>query len=375
MSADRRRDFSLDDGIVYLNCANLGPIPRVAVEATRRALDLKTNPHLIDDRSFYAVPDDFRRAVAQLVGAAPSDIAVTDSTTFGIMLVVNGLDWQAGDQVAITARNFPANRFPWQWLERRGVEVVEVPDDPEIPEVERFAAALTPRTRVVSLEWVSYRTGLRRDLAGVGALCRERGVLFVVDGTQGVGGLHFDLAATPCDLLVCSSYKWLLGPVGVGFAYVPPATAERLVPYNVNWFRVAGAEDFSRLAECELELVPGASRFDKNAPASFIDLAGAIASADYLAEVTPRAVEEHVRGLLDRLVEGLPAGYRALGSLQPERRSNILCFAAATPEGTRGAYERLRAAGVIVSLRDGAIRVSPGIYNNEEEIERVLALL
>ncbi|HEX5758982.1 MAG TPA: aminotransferase class V-fold PLP-dependent enzyme [Thermoanaerobaculia bacterium] len=375
MPSGRRKDFSLDEGIAYLNCAHLGPMPRVAVEATARALQLKTNPHRIPDRDFYAVPDAFRRAVARLVGAAPSDIAVADSTTFGIMLVVNGLDWRAGDQVLIAARGFPANRFPWHWLERRGVEVIEVPDDPEVPEVERFAAAMSPRTRVVSMEWVSYRTGLRRDLAAVGALCRDRGALFVVDGTQGVGGLHLDLAATPCDLLACSGYKWMLGPYGVGFAYLTAETAERLVPHNVNWFRIAGAEDFTRLADCELELVPGASRFDKNATASFLDLAGATAAADYLAEITMRAVEAHVRALLDRLLAGLPTGYRPAGSLRPERRSNILCLAAATFEETRRAHERLIAAGVVVSLRDAAIRVSPGIYNTEEEIDRLLELL
>jgi selenocysteine lyase/cysteine desulfurase len=330
---------------------------------------------LIRDGDFFDYPNDFRRAVGRLLGVEPSGVAVTDSTTTGIMLAVNGLDWRSGDRVLIPAGSFPSNRFPWHWLARQGVEVVEVPDDPAVPDAERFAAAMTARTRVVSVGWVSYRTGRRRDLAALGELCRARGALFVVDGTQGVGGLHLDLAAAPCDLLACSGYKWLLAPYGVGFARLAPELADRLVPHNVNWFRVAGAEDFNRLSDCALELVPGAPRFDKNAPASFFDVAGATASADYLADVTPRAVEEHVRGLLDRLIAGLPAGYTTVGSLAPEHRSNILCIAAAAPEATRQAYERLQGGGVIASLREDAIRFSPGIYNTERDIDRVLALL
>lgn len=379
MPTDRRHDFYSTDGITYLNCAYQGPMPRLAIEATRAALRLKMTPHLIGDRDYFSYPDALRDAVARLLAVPAATIAVTDSTTSGIMLVVNGLDWRPGDRVLIPAGSFPANRFPWHWLARQGVEVVEVEGDPgqesKQTEVERFAAAMTPRTRVVSVEWVSYSSGRRRDLAALGALCREHGALFVVDGTQGVGGLRLDLAATPCDLLACSAYKWMLAPYGVGFACLTPELADRLVPHNVNWFRVEGAEDFSRLSACALTLVPGARRFDKNAPASFFDVAGATASTEYLTEVTPAAIEEHVRGLLDRLVAGLPAGFSAVGSLAAGDRSNILCIAAASPQATREAYGCLRAAGVVVSLREAAVRISPGIYNTVDDVDRVLALL
>ncbi len=376
MPSDRRHDFYSTDGVTYLNCAYMGPMPRLAIEAVRAALRLKMTPHLLADRDFFTYPDAFRAAVARLLAVPAERIAVTDSTTSGIMLLVNGLDWRRGDRVLLPAGSFPANRFPWHWLARRGVEVVEVPeDDDAVSDAERFAAAWSPKTRVLAAGWVSYRTGRRRDLAGLGELCRSRGALFVVDGTQGVGGLALDLAATPCDLLACSGYKWMLGPYGTGFAYLAPDLAARLVPHNVNWFRVAGAEDFNRLAERPLDLVPGAARFDKNAPAAFFDMAGAAAATEYLAEVTPSAVEAHVRGLLDRLLARLPSCFQPLGPLTRERRSNILCIAAATEEATRAAHARLRQGGVVASLREGAIRLSPGIYNTEADVDRVLELL
>jgi cysteine desulfurase/selenocysteine lyase len=375
MLTDRRADFHDFSGVIYLDCATQGPMPRVATAAVEAALDLKRAPYRIRDEDYFLYPDRYRTAIARLLGARPEDVAVTDSTTAGLMLLVNGLDWTAGDEVVIPAGTFPANRFPWHSLERRGVRVVSVPELPDGRTVERFAAAISPRTRVVSVGWVSYSSGLRYDLAALGELCREHGVLFAVDATQGVGGLDFDLARTPCDLLACSGYKWMLGPYGLSFAWLKPELSERLVPANINWMAVRGAEDFSRLADRGLELVPGARRFDRNEAASFLDTAGATAAALYLTEVTPRAIEAHVRVLLDRLVAGLPAGFRAVSALEPELRSNLLSIAAPDPEDTRSAFDRLVEAGIRPSRREGAIRFAPHVYNTEGEIDRVLELL
>ncbi|HTQ79768.1 MAG TPA: aminotransferase class V-fold PLP-dependent enzyme, partial [Thermoanaerobaculia bacterium] len=377
-ATDRRADFYTAPGITYLNCATQGPMPRVAIAAVERALDLKRTPHLLTDADYFLYPDRYRQAVGRLVGARPEEIAVTDSTTAGLMLLVNGLDWREGDEVVIPEGTFPANRFPWHSLARKGVRVVSVPERPadgDGGEVGRFAAALSPRTRVVSVGWVSFSTGLRYDLAALSALCGERGILFAVDGTQGIGGLELSLAATPCDLLACSGYKWLLGPYGLGFAWLRPELAERLVPANTNWMAVRGAEDFNRLADRPLEWAPGARRFDRNETASFFDTAGATAAVEYLLEVTPRAVESHVRTLLDRLLAGLPAGYRPVSALGEGQRSNILSIAAAAPEATHQAFDRLTAAGIRASRREGAIRFSPHLYNTEDEIDRVLELL
>jgi selenocysteine lyase/cysteine desulfurase len=372
---DRRHDFHDFEGVTYLNCATQGPMPRVATAAVLAALELKRAPHRITDQDYFLYPDRYRSAVAALLHARPDEIAVTDSTTAGLMLLVNGLDWAAGDEVVIPEGTFPANRFPWHSLARRGVRVVTVPERPDGREVERFAAAVTPRTRVVSVSWVSFSSGLRYDLAGLGEICRARGILFAVDGTQGVGGLDFDLSRTPCDLLACSGYKWMLGPYGLGFAWIAPELSERLVPANVNWMAVRGAEDFNRFADNDLEWVPGARRFDRNEAASFLDTAGATAAALYLAEVTPAAVEAHVRALLDRLLAGLPPGFHTMSDLQPEKRSNLLSIAAATPEATRQVFDRLTESGVRPSLRQGAIRLSPHVYNAAEEIDLVLELL
>ncbi len=375
MTFDHAPDFADFGGVTYLNCAFQGPMPLVAAAAAEEALELKKTPQLIRDEDYFAYPEAYRQAVADLIGCRSRDVAVADSATHGIMLLVQGLDWSPGDEVVLPRGEFPANRFPWLSLERRGVVVREVPVGPGRDGLERLEAAITPRTRVVAASWVAYSTGLRLDIGALRELCRERGALFVIDGTQGVGGLRFRLSETPCDLLACAGYKWLLGPYGLGFAYVAPQLGERLEPANVNWFAIEGARDFNRLSECELNLVPGASRFDINETANFTNIAAGVAALRYLERVGVDTVEHHVASLLRRLVAGLPPGFRDAGCDGGEPRSNILCISGPDPEATERASEALAAERVFVSRREGTIRISPHLFNSEDQIDRVLDIL
>lgn len=372
---DYAADFFASGEVCYLNCAYQGPMPRVAIAAVEQSLALKRTPHLIKDEHHFSFANAYRNALSGLLGTAASNLAVTDSTTQGIMLAVGGLDWQPGDRVLIPRGTFPSNRFTWLSLVARGVEVIEVDSPIDADDVAMFEPHVNARTRVIAVGWVNYSNGRRRNLAALRRFTRERDILLVVDATQGLGGLELDLASADPDLLACSGYKWLLGPYGVGFAYIAPRFAEQLTVRNISWLAIVGAEDFSRLSDCDLELVADARRFDKNETASFFNLSGATAAVEYLRQVGPATVEAHVRGLHDRLLAGLPAGYRAVSPLAPGRRSNILCFAAATPEATRAAYQRITAANIVVSLREAAIRVSPHLYNTSGEIDRLLTLL
>ena len=378
---DHSAEFAGFDGWAYLNCAYHGPMPRVAEEALAAAVALRRNPAFLSDRYHFSFPDAYRRAIAGLIGCRPGEVALTDSTTRGMMLLAGGLDWREGDEVVIPRGEFPANRLPWLWLGRRhGVTVREVDLGGGAGAAERIEAAFSPRTRAVSVSWVGYSDGRRLDLGSISALCRGRGVLFAVDGSQGVGGLPIDLAGTPCDLLACSGYKWLLGPYGLGFAYVAPALAERLEPADLNWFSMEGAEDFNALAELPLRPRPGARRFDANEPANFFNVAAGTAAARWLAGIGPPAVEAHCAALHRRLIAGLPEGFTPLGGFAPDApagtlRSNILCLSGPDRETTARAFRLLRGRRVAASSRESFLRVSPHVYNTEGDIDRLLEAL
>jgi selenocysteine lyase/cysteine desulfurase len=367
------REFDLGETI-YLNGATQGPLPRVAAAAVREALDWKRDPSVIDDAIYFALPDRVRRAAAPFFGCDPADIAVTTGASAGIGLLAGGLDWRPGDHVVIPAGEFPANYLPWQALRARGVELTVVSTEGGLG-AERIAAALRPTTRVVAVGWVNFATGFRADVETIGELCAARGVAFLIDASQGLGAVPFDASACGAAIVTAAGYKWMCSPYGSGLFYVNPDWVERLPVPVLNWTSVVGAEDFNRLTDLEVAFRPGATRWDAPETASFFNCAPMAASLELLGGIGAGAIFAHTLALLDRFLEGLPRGFRTESSLEPGRRSPILRIVSDDPSRTREAYDRCRQAGICLGLREGGIRVSPGVWNTAADIDRLLERL
>jgi selenocysteine lyase/cysteine desulfurase len=241
--------------------------------------------------------------------------------------------------------------------------------------LDQVAAELTSHTRVLALDWVNYSSGYRIDLAAFGGLIHDRGGILVVDGTQGVGANELDLHALPVDLMACAAYKWLLGPYGTGFAYVARDLLDKLDLPVINWYSVEGAEDFDSLPMDEFRLIHDARVFDSGETGNFINLHALEASLEFVEGVTIRTVNAHCRRLLHRLQEGLLGlGYKLSAASLADHESTILCFHALTTEATAELHRKLSANHVAVSLRQGMIRVSPYLYNDEADIDRMLEI-
>jgi selenocysteine lyase/cysteine desulfurase len=372
---DYRQEFPDFSPTVYLDCAYQGPFPRGTVERLRQAIELKSNPARLEAAEYFRLPERVRARIARLVGADTAEIALTSSATQGIGIVAAGLQFGANDEVVVASSNFPSNLFTWLHLRRKGVIVKVVRRTDGEVTLEQVAAALTARTRVLALDWVSYCSGYRIELAEFGKLIHDRGGIFVVDGSQGVGGVELKLHALPVDVLACAAYKWLLGPYGTGFAYVRRDLVGQLDLPVINWYTVEGAENFNSLPNDQFTLIHTARVFDSGETGNFINLYGLDASLEFVAEVTIRTVNDHCRQLLERLAGGLRArGYTLSAAALPGHESTILGFRAPTPEATVGLHRELRANHIAVSLRQGVIRVSPYLYNDEADIDRLLEI-
>ena len=373
---DYCREFPDFSPTIYLDCAYQGPFPRATVARLQQAIELKCHPERLEAPEYFRLPERVRGRLATLIGADPSEIALTNSATQGIGIVAAGLGLAAGDEVVIASHNFPANLFTWLHLRRLGVRVQVVKPAGDYVQVEEVVGALTPRTRVLALDWVSYTGGARIDLAVFGNLVHRQGGIFVVDGTQGVGALEMNIRELPVDILAVATYKWLLGPYGTGFVYLRREIQDRLELPVVNWMTVEGSEDFDALPTDEFTLPRAARIFDVPETSNFLNLYGQEASLEFVGRVGVRTVTEHCWRLLDRLAEELQrGGYRLSEAAKPEHRSTILGFQADSPEATAKLHQKLRANHVAVSLRHGMIRVSPYLYNTEADIEMLLSVV
>ena len=361
------------DGI-YLNNASTGPLTQRAIAASAEVIAEREVPFRIDDDRNFAMLVRTRELAAHMIGADASEIALLTNTTYGINIAAQTFTWEPGDVVVVHDREFPANVYPWLALEKRGVIVKRIPPHGLVPDEEAFIAAITaPRVKVAAVSWVAFSTGFKFDLKRIGEVCRAHGVRLVVDAIQGLGADFLSVRDCNIDVLACGGQKWLFGPWGSGFAYVRRELVSSLDPSPVGWMAVKGSDDFTRMTDYDLTWRDDARRFEV-ITLPFQDIAGLCASLTLFHELGPAAVAARVASLAGEIVTWALANKRVklVTPADPSHRAGIVSLITADSAASSA---RLDAAGVAHSLREGAIRLSPHVYNTSEEIQRALAVL
>ncbi len=369
----RRAEFPWADETIYLNNASIGPLP----ERTRLALDAfnrrRAMPFRLPDRDLFGTLAESRRMIAELLSASPEEIALTVNTSFGLGVVARALPLRPGDVVLVSDREFPANVYPWLRLRELGVDVELVPTTAVgWPDEARLLERLEdPRVRALAVSLVQFSNGYRVDLAALSAATRRTGAYLVVDAIQAVGQLPVDLRRTPVDVLACGGQKWLLSPWGSGFVYVRRDLVRELSPPVTGWMAFEGTDDLTRLTTYDDTLRPDARRFEL-ITLPYQDFAGMNASLGLVLELGVARIQTHLQRLHQPVLAWAERSGAALVSPLGEHGSGILCLA---PDDVGEAFRRLKAARIVCSLREGAIRLSPHAYNTVAEMEQVVAVL
>ena len=238
--------------------------------------------------------------------------------------------------------------------------------------------ALTPWTRLVSVSMVRFDDGTLLDVGKLGAACHKQGALLLVDASQCCGAIPIDVKTLGADVISAAAYKWLLGPYGSGFFWANPEVAKTLRPGPFYWQGIDGMENRhnASLNLANAKPVPGSRRWDAAETASYFNLPALEASLKLVAQIGVAAVAEHTRGLIDYMYSRLPKDRCVPTSpLDANLRGPYGCFAARSPEKTSELAERLAKENVIVSLREGNIRVSPYVFNTEHDIDHLVSVV
>ena len=365
-----RELFPITREWAYFNHANVAPVGRHVVEASRAALDSQAfgGAHTEHDREVRR--EQVRAAAAALIGASLDEVAFVTNTSHGLSLVAAGIPWDAGDNMVTTAVEYPSNILPWQNLGRFGVEVRLVPGRDGLVYPEDLFAAVDQHSRVLALSFVEFASGQRNDFATIGRFSRERGIRFVVDAIQGLGALQLDVEECTVDYLAAGAHKWLLGPQGVGVLYIRRERLEEL------WVSQIGADGMvqSHSRGAGARFLPSAARFEGGAE-NYVGIYGLGASLDLLNRVGREQVEARVLSLARRLSDGLGArGYRVTGAREPAQLSGIVSFRSPR-HGDQEVQRVLEKARVYTVVRPLGVRASPHFYNSVEEIDRLVEAL
>lgn len=351
-----RREFPALAHWTYLNTATFGQLPRRATEAVAQHFAHRDELACWDFLAWYDDADRIRGKIGRLIHCAPEDIAFVPNASTALGLLLAGLHWHPGDQVLTLEHEFPNNLYAPGLLDRLGVETTACPWD-------GFYESVTPRTRLVILSSVNYNTGFAPPLAELAEFLRARGVLLFVDGTQSVGALRFDIAHVQPDMLAVHGYKWLLSPNGAGFFYIARQLRERLQPSIIGWRSHRDWRNVDNLHHGVPELPAGAEKYEGGS-VSFALLYAMEASLDLLLEIGPDVVERRVLDLAAKTRETL----RELGATVADCTSPIVAarFKHRDVSALAGALKEQR---VLVAARRGHLRVSPHLYNNEQDLE------
>ncbi len=381
MLACQKHLFSLPDRPRYLNCAFMAPMARSVEEAGVAGVRMRRNPSSVQVEDFFEASHRLRALFGQLIHAPADSVAIIPSASYGIATMAANLPVEPGDRIVALDEQFPSNVYAWR---RKAAETGaslqmigpgEGPGDRATRWNERILEAIDARTAIVAMPQIHWTDGTLFDLEAIGRRAREAGAALVVDGTQSVGALPFDVERVRPDAVICAGYKWLLGPYSLGLAYYAERW-HRGQPLEENWITRENSEKFSAIIDYRDEYHPGAIRFDMGERSNFVLVPMLEAALKIVLDLTPAAIQEYCRNLTRPLAEC--AGDIGFRLEPPEGRAHHLF-------GLRGKDARsmppdrlrdsLREHGVTVSVRGSAIRISPHVYNDEQDVQALIEAL
>ena len=363
-------DFLLEPGLVYLNTGSVGPSSRAVLDRaveTWRAIEANPVGTIYGNGAAHAAIDVVHRQAADFLGCAVDELLFTRSTTEAMNSVATGIRWTPGDRVLTTDQEHDGGSLGWRHVARRqGVAIdritIATTDHDPGRIVERFAAALTPQTRVVSVSHVITTTGLRMPIREIAALARSRGALCVVDGAQAIGHVPVDVRALGCDAYAACGHKWLLGPKGTGLLYISKAAEDRIQPVQ--------REDGRRFVAHSTGI------------GSLPLIAGLGVAIEAAQAVGMANVEGRIKALRARAYAGMQAIPKLTMASAPSAALGTGLVAARVPDALPSDVlrDRLRDRHrVIVKMVEkqwfNGIRLSPHIFNTEADVDAALAAL
>jgi selenocysteine lyase/cysteine desulfurase len=375
MLPSQRALFDIPREVCFLNAASWSPLPIASQEAGRAAVARKGQPWRLDAGFAAGQHERARRAAARLINADPDDVALISSVSYGVATAAKVLTVPAGTRVLVLENDHSSAVLEWMTrapAQGFALDVVPQPDDGDwtaavLAAIERPGA---PPIGLASISSIHWSDGGAVDMERVASALRKHGAALLVDATHAVGVVEHDVRALDPDFLVFPTYKWLLGPYGRAFLYIAKRHQNGVPLEQTSYGRRAIASE-RPIYFNDTSFVSGGRRFDMGERDHFISLEMASIGMEMLAQWGRAAVEARLRMLTGRLADAL----RDCCVTVPDaatRAPHILSlrFPRGMPEHL---IARLAAENVHVAPRVGRMRISPHVYNDEEDVDRFVA--
>lgn len=360
-----------------MNCAYMGPLPICVEHAGQKALSLKSKPYLIGPEDFFSGPDKLRSKFAKLVNIHDKEsIAFIPSVSYGLANVIKNVKPDKGQEILLVEETFPSNYYPWKRLADDYGAVLKIIRAPSAGAGrgslwnEALLHAINEKTCAVSLPQVHWADGTKFDLEAVREITNKYGALLVIDGSQSIGALPFNVQELKPDALITVGYKWMLGAYGFGFAYYNERF-EGAVPVEENWINRLQSEDFQRLVNYQDEYKSSSHRFNFGEYSQLIAIAMLTESLELIQTWGVESIQDYCHQISAPCIEAL----QNLGCfIESEEYRGKHLFGVRMPEDADITLLKKVASEekVFVSFRGSAVRISAHLYNEVQDFERLL---
>ncbi len=379
MITNQRSKFTLPSGSVYLNCAYMSPMLKAVEKKGIAGIHAKRNPAAVTGEDFFKDTEKVRKEFSKLINSEAKRVVLVSSVSYGMANVVNNIKLSSSDNIIVAAEQFPSNYYPWHRAHQdTGAKIKAIAPPLEFINRgklwnERILEAIDANTKVVALGNVHWADGTLFNMKEIRKRTRDVGALLVIDGTQSVGALPFDVNEIQPDALVCAGYKWLMGPYSLGLAYYGEYF-DQGKPVEENWINRLHSENFAGLVNYETHYQPGALRYEVGEHSNFILLPMLLEALKQINQWKPKAIQQYCAAITRKPIGMLrDAGYW----VEDEKLRGHHLFGVRLPAHAQA--DKIKKAlvknKISVSFRGDAIRVSPHLYNREADLMKLVRVL
>ena len=380
MFTSKRAKFTLPPQITYLNCAYMAPLLKSVEKEGIKGLRKKRNPTHVSPQDFFTDTEVLRQEYAKLIHANnPSRIVVIPSVSYGMATVAKNINIKKDQHIIVASEQFPSNYYPWQSLsEETGASLKSVAPPEGFTNRgkqwnEKILDAINTNTRAVAIGNVHWADGTRFDLEAIRKRTTEVGALLIIDGTQSVGAMPFDVETVKPDALICAGYKWLLGPYSIGLAYYGEYF-DQGKPIEENWINRLNSEDFASLINYQTNYQSGSLRYEVGEHSNFILVPMLLKAVQQLNNWGVTHIQEYCASISEeRIVLLREKGF----VIEDNAWRGAHLFGVRLPAGAD--LEKVKANllthKIYVSVRGNSIRIAPNVYNTESDFKKLTKVL
>lgn len=369
-----RKDlFLIEEGLTYLNCANMSPMLKTVNEAGLQALETRATPWKISSEDWFTNAEKLRSLASKVFQTNSNNIAIIPSVSYGLAVAAKNFKLNEGKEIIVLEQQYPSNYYVWENLaSQQNLKIVIVQKTKGKTLTESVIEKISSNTGIITLPNCHWINGTYIDLQKISNASKLVGSYFVLDLSQSLGVLPIDIEQIQPDFAISVGYKWLMGPYGLGYMYVSKKWQEIGEPLEYSWLTKKGSENFANLTNYVAGYRDGARKFDMGGFPQFNLLPMAIAALQQINSWEIGSVQAEIKKLTDKIIY-----YKKEVGIFDETLLSIGHISSIPLDNLNinKLKDRLQNNNVVISFRGTSIRVSPHLYNNFEDIDKLLSCL